>query len=146
VFRRKFKKMMETQNSTLFLTRKSKLEIYDFTLFNILYEDAEELAEFFKNETKIDYENYPEGDEAAFCTYDKDKNIFLCIDVKHLNIEIIAHESFHAAIKIFRFIGENEISLSEVTAYLLGYIAGEFEKLLIENNLMNPLKQIKNEK
>jgi hypothetical protein len=137
---------MKTQNQTIFLTRKSKLEIYDFTLFNILYENTEELTEFFKNETKIDYENYPEGDEAAFCTYDKDKTIFIGIDVKHLNIEIIAHEAFHAAIKIFRIIGENEISLSEVTAYLLGYIAGEFEKLLIENNIMKPLKPIENEK
>lgn len=121
-----------------------RTEIYPFKLFVI-----------HSPEGKIELEQFCHFDNGACFFETKSYDAFATVMLKHKSTKwnsiivnlikldnittgVIAHESYHATMGVFKYIGEDRPS-EEATAYLLTWIAN-----CVENSLIK-FKKIKNE-
>lgn len=74
---------------------------------------------------------FDESAEGVLFTPDIDKYI-LMIDVKYLSHNTIAHEIFHAVMKITE---DRDIEDEEAQAWLVGHITGDVYKFLIKKSI-----------
>jgi hypothetical protein len=74
---------------------------------------------------------FDESAEGVLFTPDIDKYI-LVIDVKYLSHNTIAHEIFHAVMKITE---DRDIEDEEAQAWLVGHITGDVYKFLIKKSI-----------
>lgn len=82
-----------------------------------------------KKLTKLVKEPFLPDFKGIFLTNTSDGDLVIAIDIKYLSIEVIAHEAFHAASHILRFVGIELVPESEeVYAYLLQFIVEEIVK------------------
>jgi hypothetical protein len=106
-------------------TLKIKLPTYNCELhFNVLDNLNIELNKLYKK-YKVN-EVFDESAEGVLFTPDIDKYILL-IDIRYLTHNTIAHEVFHAVMKITE---DRDIEDEEAQAWLIGHISGDIYKFL----------------
>ena len=106
-------------------TLKIKLPTYNCELqFYVLDQLNAEINKVYKK-YKMD-EVFEDSAEGVLFTPDIDK-YFLFIDVKYLSHNTIAHEVFHAVMKITE---DRDIKDEEAQAWLVGHITGDIYKFL----------------
>jgi hypothetical protein len=111
-------------------TLKIKLPTYNCELyFSVLDNLNVEINKLYKK-YKVN-ETFDESAEGLLFTPDIDKYILL-VDIKYLTHNTIAHEIFHAVMKITE---DRDISDEEAQAWLIGHITGDVYKFLRRKNI-----------
>jgi hypothetical protein len=95
------------------------------------------VSDALNNEVNKAYKKYKVGEkfeesaEGVLFSPDIDKYI-LFIDVKYLSHNTLAHEIFHAVMKITK---DRDINDEEAQAWLIGHITGDVYKFLNKKNI-----------
>ena len=114
------------------ITTTIKLQTYSCELMFIVTDNMKSESEKLYKKHKIKFEEEDEGENEGILLSPDISKYFLVIDLKYLSHNTIAHEIYHAVVRVTE---ERGIVDEEAQAWLCGHITGEIYKFLDKKKL-----------
>ena len=113
--------------------KKIKLSTYSCSMTFMVTDDVIEKVNSIYKKSKLN-DTFSDVVEGVVLSFDMD-NYYLIISSEYLTHDTIAHEVYHAAVRVSE---DRDVTDEEAQAWLAGYITGEIYKFLQKKNL--PIK------
>ena len=120
-------------NPYMKVLKKIKLSTYSCSVTFMVTDDVIEKVNSIYKKSKLN-DTFSDVVEGVVLSFDMD-NYYLIISSQYLTHDTIAHEVYHAAVRVSE---DRDVTDEEAQAWLAGYITGEIYKFLQKKNL--PIK------
>ena len=114
------------------LTTTIKLETYSCEVIVTITDELKTLSEKLYKKYKIKVDEEDEGENEGMLVSPDISKYFLLIDLKYLSHNTIAHETYHAVVRVTE---ERGIVDEEAQAWLCGHLSGTIYKFLDKKKL-----------
>jgi len=114
------------------ITTTIKLETYSYKVIVTVTDKLKMLSEKLYKKYKIKFEEEEEGENEGLLVSPDISKYFLLIDLKYLSHNTIAHEIYHAVVRVTE---ERGVIDEEAQAWLCGHLSGTIYKFLDKKKL-----------